>query len=146
MTTMTKLLAVACAVVVTLGFAVGVTPVSAHHSHAMFDGSVETEITGTLVRARYANPHVYLQIEATHRDGVPLEPTQTWAIEMSTTGNMAERGLTQDVFVAGAPISVKVNPLFSGGFSGNYTNVVMIDGVRNTSTGNDWQPAATASR
>jgi hypothetical protein len=115
-------------------------PAAAHHSHAMFDGSVETEITGTLTAVRFANPHVYLRIEATHRDGQPLTPPQTWAIEMSTTGNMTDRGITPDILPQGAAISVKVNPLFSGGLSGNYTNMVMIDGVRNTSTGQDWQP------
>jgi hypothetical protein len=82
----------------------------------------------------------YLRIEATHRDGQPLTPPQTWAIEMSTTGNMTDRGITPDILPQGAAISVKVNPLFSGGLSGNYTNMVMIDGVRNTSTGQDWQP------
>ena len=114
---------------------------SAHHSHAMFDGSVETEITGTLLNVRYANPHVYLRIEATQRDGKPLNPPQTWAIEMSTTGNMQQRGITPAILKVGKPISVKVNPLFSGGLSGNYTSVVMLDGVKNAANGSDWKPA-----
>jgi hypothetical protein len=117
------------------------SPALAHHSHAMFDGSKETEITGVVTNVRYANPHVYLQIRATHRDGMALEPNQTWAIEMSTIQNQTNRGLTRDVTPVGATISIKVNPLFSGGFSGNYTNVVMINGVKNTSTGQEWKPA-----
>ena len=84
----------------------------------MFDGSVETEITGTLVNVRYANPHVYLRIDATQRDGKPLNPPQAWAIEMSTTANMQQRGITPAILKVGKPISVKVNPLFSGGFWG----------------------------
>ena len=114
---------------------------SAHHSHAMFDGSVETEISGNLLNVRYANPHVYLRIEARHRDGKPLNPPQTWAIEMSTTGNMQQRGITPAILKIGKPISVKVNPLFSGGFSGNYTSVVTINGVKNAANGSDWKPA-----
>lgn len=117
-------------------------PVVAHHSHAMFDGSKEVEITGVLTGIRYANPHVYLQVRATHRDGVALEPNQTWAIEMSTIQNMRQRGLTPDTMKVGGTISVKINPLFSGGLSGNYTTVVMLDGVKNTSTGSDWKPAS----
>ena len=70
------------------------------------------------------------------------EPPQTWAIEMSTTANMIQRGLTPNILPIGKRISVKVNPLFSGGFSGNYTSVVMIDGVKNASTGGDWKPAS----
>ena len=122
--------------------ALTIAPVSAHHSHAMFDGSVETEITGTLTNVRFANPHVYLRIEATQRDGKPLTPPQTWAIEMSTTANMTQRNITPDILKVGKPISVKVNPLFSGGFSGNYTTVVMIDGVKNASTDQNWKPAS----
>ena len=118
-----------------------IAPLSAHHSHAMFNGSVETEITGEVTSVRFVNPHVYLQVRATHRDGKPLDPVQTWAIEMSTTGNMTQRGITPVVLKVGEPISVKVNPLFSGGFSGNYTNVVMIAGVKNASTGQDWKVA-----
>ena len=119
-----------------------IAPMAAHHSHAMFDGSKETEITGVLTAVRYANPHVYMQVRATHRDGVPLEPNQTWAIEMSTIQNMTQRHLTPDTMKVGGTISVKVNPLFSGGPSGNYTTVVMLNGVKNTSTGPDWKPAS----
>lgn len=125
---------------VIVAFAISLAHVSAHHSHAMFDGSKETEITGVITSLRFANPHVYLQVRATHRDGMPLNPNQTWAIEMSTIQNQMSRGLTRDVTPVGATISVKVNPLFSGGFSGNYTNVVMINGVKNASNGNDWKP------
>ena len=124
---------------------VAARPVSAHHSHAMFDGSKETEITGTLTNARFANPHVYLRVEATHRDGVALNPHQTWAIEMSTVANMQQRGITPDILKVGLPISVKVNPLFSGGYSGNYTSLTMLNGVKNAATGADWK-AATAAR
>jgi hypothetical protein len=66
---------------------------------------------------------------------------QTWAIEMSTTANMQQRGITPAILKVGKPISVKVNPLFSGGFSGNDTTVVMIDGTKNAANGSDWKPA-----
>ena len=133
-----NVLAIGC-IVVNASF--GIQPLSAHHSHAMFNGNVETEISGTLSNVRFANPHVYLRIDATHRDGKPLPEKQTWAIEMSTTANMTQRGITPDMLKVGEPISVKVNPLFSGGYSGNYTNVVMIAGVKNSSTGQDWKAA-----
>ena len=123
---------------------VTVASLSAHHSHAMFDGSKETEITGSLTSARFANPHVYLRVEATHRDGVALNPHQTWAIEMSTVANMQQRGITPDILKVGAAISVKVNPLFSGGYSGNYTNLAMLNGVKNVSTDQNWKPATPA--
>jgi hypothetical protein len=137
---MTKMMLTTIAAALFAAVGLTIAPVSAHHSHAMFDGSVETEITGTLTNVRFANPHVYLRVEATHRDGKPLPEKQTWAIEMSTTANMTQRGITPNILKVGRPISVKVNPLFSGGFSGNYTTMVMIDGVRNASTDQNWKP------
>ena len=137
------LMTLAAAVVATLA---AISPALAHHSHAMFDVSKVTEITGVVTAVRYANPHVYLQMQATHRDGKPLEPNQTWAIEMSTVQNMAQRGITPNLLPYGTTVVVKVNPLFSGGPSGNYTNMVMINGVKNTSTEEDWKPAAATPR
>lgn len=116
--------------------------VQAHHSHAMFDGSKVTELVGTVTAVRFGNPHVYLQLRVTERDGMPVNPPQVWAIEMSTIQNMTQRGLTPNVMPFGAAMTVRVNPLFSGQPSGNYTSVVAINGVRNTSTEGDWKPAA----
>jgi Family of unknown function (DUF6152) len=121
--------------------ATGFTSVHAHHSHAMFDGSKEVLLEGTVTAVRFANPHVYLQMRVSKKDGVALEPAATWAIEMSTVQNQTQRGLTPTVLTPGSAIAVKVNPLFSGQPSGNYTNVVHINGVKNTSNGQDWKPA-----
>ncbi len=120
-------------------------PVSAHHSHAMFDGSKVVVLEGTITGVRFANPHVYLQVRVTRKDGTTLTPPETWAIEMSTVQNQTQRGLTPNVLTNAAAIVVKVNPLFSGQHSGNYTNVVSINGVQNTSTEGDWKPARVAA-
>jgi hypothetical protein len=134
----TKRLVAAIAAAVVLA----VMPAAAHHSHAMFDGSKVTELTGTITAVRYSNPHVYLQVRVTERDGAPVNPPQVWAVEMSTVQNMSQRGLTVTTMPFGAAVTVKVNPLFSGQPSGNYTNMVSINGVKNTSTDEDWKPAA----
>ncbi|MEQ1759212.1 MAG: hypothetical protein ABL986_12890 [Vicinamibacterales bacterium] len=44
-----------------------------------------------------------------------------------------------------APDSFVVGEEFSGERSGNYTNVVSINGVQNTSMDSDWKPAGTAT-
>jgi hypothetical protein len=118
-------------------------PVSAHHSHAMFDGSKVVTLEGTITGVRFANPHVYLQLQVTRKDGTALTAPETWAIEMSTVQNQTQRGLTPNVLTYSAAIVVKVNPLFSGQRSGNYTNVVSINGVQNTSMEQDWKPAGS---
>lgn len=126
--------------------ALAVSDVQAHHSHAMFDGTREVFLEGTITGVRFANPHVYLQLRVARRDGAALEVPETWAIEMSTVQNQTQRGLTPNVLTYGATVAVKVNPLFSGERSGNYTNVVSINGVKNTSGGEDWKPSPAARR
>ena len=67
--------------------ALSLAHLSAHHSHAMFDGSKEIEITGVITSLRYANPHVYMQVRATHRDGMPLD----LSMGVAAVGYAAER-------------------------------------------------------
>lgn len=123
-------------------FMLAISVPSAHHSHAMFDGSKTTELSGTISAVRFANPHVYVQLRVTQRDGAPVSPPQIWAIEMSTIQNMTQRGLTPNSMPFGATMTVRVNPLFSGQPSGNYTNIVELNGARNTVADDDWKPAA----
>lgn len=117
--------------------------VSAHHSHAMFDGTKVVTLEGTITGVRFANPHVYVQMRVTRKDGATLSAPETWAVEMSTVQNQTQRGLTPTVLTYGAALVVKVNPLFSGERSGNYSNVVSINGVQNTSMDEDWKPAGS---
>ncbi len=133
-------------VAATVLFAMSDAPaVSAHHSHAMFDGSKAVTLEGTITGVRFANPHVYLQMRVARKDGAALATPETWAVEMSTVQNQTQRGLTPNVLTYGATIVVKVNPLFSGERSGNYFNVASINGVQNTSMEADWKPAANAT-
>jgi hypothetical protein len=120
-------------------------PVSAHHSHAMFDLTKVVTLEGTITGVRFANPHVYLQVRVTRKDGTAVGTPETWAVEMSTVQNQTQRGLTPNILPYGAAIVVKVNPLFSGERSGNYTTVVSINGVQNTSTDDDWKPAGSSA-
>jgi hypothetical protein len=122
------------------GLAVVTARLQAHHSHAMFDGSKEVTLEGTISGVRFANPHVYLQMRVSKRDEESVDPPQVWAIEMSTVQNQTQRGLTPNVLTFGSAVVIKVNPLFSGERSGNYTTVLSINGVKNTSTGDDWKP------
>ncbi len=119
--------------------------VSAHHSHAMFDGTKVVTLEGTITSVRFANPHVFVQMRVTRKDGTALSAPETWAVEMSTVQNQTQRGLTPNVLTYAAAMVVKVNPLFSGEHSGNYSNVVSINGVPNTSMDEDWKPAGSAS-
>jgi len=100
------------------------TFVSAHHSHAMFDMTVEASITGTVANFSYRNPHVYLYLDVKGTDGAMTR----WAVEMSNIENMRTRGIVASTFRMGDVVTVKLNPLKNGRPGGNYTSVMAADG------------------
>jgi hypothetical protein len=100
--------------------------VSAHHSHAMFDESKEVDVTGTVKRFNFMNPHVYLFLDVTGPDGL----VTTWPIEMSYVQNMISRGITASTFKAGDVVTVTINPLRDGHPGGGYTTVIDAAGQR----------------
>jgi hypothetical protein len=102
----------------------GVRLANAHHSHAMFDHTIEKAITGTVTNFSYRNPHVFLYLDVRGPDGAVVK----WAIEMSNIENMRSRGIVQSTFKAGDVVTVKVHPLKDGRPGGNYTSVTTADG------------------
>ena len=110
--------------------------VHAHHSHAMFDDSREITVVGTVAGVSYANPHVYLSVEAMSSNG----ETERWSVEMSHIGNMMNRGVNADTISVGDEITISMNPLRNGQNGGNYTRIVSINGVENAAEGSAWAP------
>jgi hypothetical protein len=106
--------------------AVAAVPVRAHHSHAMFDTSVEKSITGTVTTFSFKNPHVFLYLDVKGQDGAVV----SWSVEMSNITNMLSRGIKQSTFRAGDIVTVTLNPLKNGRPGGNYTGVVAADGTK----------------
>ena len=99
-------------------------PVSAHHSHAMFDMTKEVSITGTVTNYSYRNPHVFLHLDVRNDKG----EVASWAVEMSNISNMQSRGIYLSTFKPGDVVTVKINPLRDGRLGGNYTSVTAADG------------------
>ena len=112
-------------------------PASSHHSHAMFASDREVTVTGTVSAVRFANPHVYLRLAVVDENGA----TSDWAVEMSTIGNMSNRGVVANTFREGYEVTITMNPLRNGQSGGNYTRIESINRVRNSASGNNWAPA-----
>ncbi len=94
-----------------------------HHSHAMFDHSVETTIEGTVSEFSYRNPHVFLYVDVAEEG----ETVKYW-IEMSNIPNMIRRGIGANTFKSGDEVTVNMNPLADGRPGGNYITIVAADG------------------
>ena len=112
------------AIVVIVMVMCALAPVTAHHSHSMFDMTREVSITGTVTSFSYRNPHVFLNVDVKNEKGEIV----SWAVEMSNITNMQARGIYLSTFKAGDVVTVKINPLKDGRFGGNYTSVTAADG------------------
>jgi hypothetical protein len=114
-----------------------VTPVSSHHSFAMYDQSKTVTLTGVVkqfvAQANHAELHFYLVAPdrkgvAKGADGKYVE----WGVEMAGAAAVAQQGITAQTFGAGTVFSVKLNPLRDGSNFGSRTGAIAkcpIDGA-----------------
>jgi Family of unknown function (DUF6152) len=99
-------------------------PALSHHSHAMFDPTVEKTITGTVTNFSFRNPHVFLYLDVKGQDGQVV----SWAVEMSNIQNTLRSGIHQSTFKVGDTVTVTMNPLRDGRSGGNFTAITAADG------------------
>jgi hypothetical protein len=81
------------ATVITLGFLllVASSPALAHHAFAVeFDASKCSDITGTLTKVAYENPHAYVFVNTKDASGATVEKT----FQLSSTSNLKRGGAT----------------------------------------------------
>lgn len=100
------------------------SPISAHHSHSMFDHEQEITLTGTVTKFSFLNPHVFLFIDVEQDDG---EMVNYW-VEMSNIPNMIKRGIGPRTFEPGDVVTVDLWPLRDGRPGGNYITIIDADG------------------
>jgi Family of unknown function (DUF6152) len=81
-------------------------PASAHHSRAIYDLDQSITIDGVVTKFEWANPHVYLYVEAPNDKGEPV----VWQIENGSTTAMGRRGWTRDLFAPGDRVVVAASP------------------------------------
>ena len=99
-------------------------PISAHHSHAMFDNTQEVTIDGTVSGYVFSNPHAFLYVDVEEENG---ETVQYW-IEMVNIPTMLRRGMNLNTFEDGDAVSVNMHPLRDGRPGGSFTTITSADG------------------
>jgi hypothetical protein len=65
---------------------------SAHHSFALFDPNAPVEVTGTVTRLEWSNPHVHLYIDRRNKD----DTVEHWVFEMHSVNDMKRSGWNRD--------------------------------------------------
>jgi len=81
-------------------------PAATHHSRVIYDQERSITIEGVVTEFEWANPHVYLYVEAQAESGDPV----VWEIEHGSTTAMGRRGWSRDTFVPGDRVVVQANP------------------------------------
>ena len=100
-----------------------VSPVAAHHSHAMFDHTKQSSVSGTVTSFDYRNPHVGLYLDVDNAG----KKVNYW-VEISNVQNMIRRGIGHGTFKPDDKVTVTLHPLKDGRPGGNYIKVVAADG------------------
>lgn len=85
-------------------------PSFAHHSGAMFDDQVTLELTGTVTRFDYVNPHSWLYVNVVDEDGEVVE----WGFELDAPPRLRRVGISPNFWREGDRVMVRTRPLKDG--------------------------------
>jgi hypothetical protein len=86
------------------------TAASAHHSATMFDSTKSVEVTGVIKEFQYTNPHSWLIVEVTNKDG----SVSTWGFEAEGPSTLIRAGIRKNDLPPGTKITIRGNPMKDG--------------------------------
>jgi hypothetical protein len=104
--------------------ALAVGPVRAHHSGAMFEDFRTIELTGTVVRFEYVNPHSWLHVNVENEDGTVTE----WGFELDSPVRLRRIGVSPNHWQEGDRVVVRTRPLKDGRPAGFLVGAVSSQG------------------
>lgn len=96
----------------------------AHHSSAMFDKAVVTEVAATVIEFQWTNPHVWIEILVTDDAGNDVQ----WSIEGLGPNSLFRAGWRPNSFETGDEITIRFNPMRDGSNAGGFVGARFADG------------------
>lgn len=102
-------------------------PASAHHSFsAIFDAAQPVELTGTVTRIEWMNPHVWIYMNVATDDGT----TEEWAFEMGSPNRLTRYGWRRDSLPEGGTVTIAGSRARDGSSKAAVDTVTLPDGQR----------------
>lgn len=84
-----------------------VMPAQAHHSFpATYRVEEQIAIEGTVVAFLFRNPHSFIHVQVTDKDGKAV----TWAVEWAAGGTLSGQGVSANTLKPGDKVIIKGNP------------------------------------
>jgi hypothetical protein len=107
-----------------LSLNIAAAPVFAHHSFGLFDMSKTAEISGTIVKLEWSNPHCWLFLASGPSDAEAVN----YGFEMTSVGEMTRRGWTKASLKPGDKVKVTFHPVRDGRPAGYMMSVMTEEG------------------
>jgi hypothetical protein len=82
------------------------TPLSAHHSRAMFDTDRLVSVEGVVTNVEWKNPHMWVTLDVPTADG----GTESWGFEGSGTAAMVASGISPQILKVGNTVKIIAHP------------------------------------
>jgi hypothetical protein len=79
----------------------------AHHSSSMFDKDHNVTLSGTVRVFQWTNPHAYIQLIVTDKQG----KSEEWSLELAAPLYLQQRGWRPSTLRPGDKLTVTVSPL-----------------------------------
>ena len=99
-------------------------PLLAHHGNAAYDIEKTVTVKGTVTAYIWANPHVFLKVDAKDESG----NTSHWVIEAQNAVNQATAGWSEATFKPGDQVVIDVTPAKNGRPIGKFKGRIVING------------------
>lgn len=109
---------------ITAFLSLGITAKAHHSFSAVFDVEAPVNVTGTVSKVEWRNPHAWIYVDVEGEDGNIIN----WAFELGSPNGLRRRGWTRNTVKVNDVISVSGYRARDGSNRGNIASIKLADG------------------